>query len=172
MSVIFYLRISSKHKGRHSETLRFQNLAKHALAHRFLALFARFIEVARREWDIHMDNSLKLVSRPTVRNERTRRLSAEEEGPLLTIWGKDLLPHVQTDLARIPWPFQEENWLLPKKFETCTAHQNSGKKRACQNLTKLEVGLNRIAGPFPAFAENRSTNILLGPPDVRDPIFF
>jgi integrase len=107
----YVLEITPQHKGRDSEALRLRSLGKHPLALRFLstllakdfaqyrderlkirkpatvtremALFARVFEVARREWSIHMDNPLKLVSRPTVRNERTRRLSAEEEGALL-----------------------------------------------------------------------------------------
>lgn len=107
----YVIEITPAHKGRDSETLRLKSLAKHPLGERFLAtlspkdfatyrderlktrkpatvtremaLFARVIEVARREWDIHMDNPLKLVSRPVVRNERDRRLSAEEEGALL-----------------------------------------------------------------------------------------
>ena len=107
----YVLEITPAHKGRDSETLRLQSLARHPLGERFLAtlspkdfsayrderlktrkpatvtremaLFARVIEVARREWDIHMDNPLKLVARPVVRNERNRRLSPAEEGALL-----------------------------------------------------------------------------------------
>ena len=103
--------VTPKHKGRASESLRLQSLARHALAQRFLAtlksndfakyrderlkvrkpatvtremaLFARVFEVARCEWDIAVDNPLKSLSRPIVRNERARRLSALEEEALM-----------------------------------------------------------------------------------------
>lgn len=107
----YVVEITPHHKGRDSEKLRLLSLAKHPLAQRFLstlmakdfaqyrderlkirkpatvtremALFARVFEVARREWSIHMDNPLKLVSRPIVRNERIRRLGADEEVALM-----------------------------------------------------------------------------------------
>lgn len=103
--------ITPQHKGCDSEQLRLRSLARLPLAQRFLstlmakdfaqyrderlkirkpatvtremALFARVFEVARREWSIHIDNPLKLVSRPIVRNERVRRLSAEDEVALM-----------------------------------------------------------------------------------------
>ncbi|MDR3453335.1 MAG: site-specific integrase [Rhodoferax sp.] len=126
--------VTPAHKGRASETLRLRMLAKHALAQRFvatlkatdfaryrderlkirkpatvtreMALFARVIEVARREWDIHMDNPLKTVARPLVRNERTRRLSAAEEEALLReldLQDRDWHGRLEPGGARNPW---------------------------------------------------------------------
>lgn len=107
----YLLEVVPSHKGHYSEGLRLQALSRHPLAFRFLAtlkandfakyrderlktrkpatvtremaLFARVFEVARREWDIPVDNPLKLVSRPVVRNERSRRLSEVEELALM-----------------------------------------------------------------------------------------
>lgn len=103
--------VTPAHKGRDSEALRLKFLARTALAQRYLAtlrpsdfaayrdarltirkpatvtremaLFARVFEVARREWDINVDNPLKSVARPIVRNERKRRLLAHEESALM-----------------------------------------------------------------------------------------
>lgn len=79
---------------------------KPATVTREMALFARVIEVARREWDIHMDNPLKLVSRPVVRNERNRRLSTDEEGALLNELGgqgRDWHSRLESGGMRNPW---------------------------------------------------------------------
>ena len=103
--------VTPSHKGRESESRRLLSLSRHALAERFLdtlgvrdfaayrdarlkvrkpatvvremALFARVFEVARREWGIAVSNPLAELSRPIVRNERTRRLSQTEEDALM-----------------------------------------------------------------------------------------
>ncbi len=130
----YVLEITPKHKGQASESLRLKSLARHPLGERYLAtltpkdfalyrderlkvrkpatvtrelaLFARVIEVARREWDIHMDNPLKLVTRPVVRNERDRRLTTEEEGALLSELegqGRDWHGRLESGGMRNPW---------------------------------------------------------------------
>ncbi len=44
-----------------------------------LALISHLFNVARKEWGIPVDNIIEDVSKPKVRNERDRMLSAEEE---------------------------------------------------------------------------------------------
>lgn len=98
----YILEVCPKHKGAYSETLRLQALARHPLGRRFmatlkpldfaryrderlkirmpatvqreLALFSAVMEVGRGEWDLDIPNPLAMVSKPTVKNERSRRL--------------------------------------------------------------------------------------------------
>jgi integrase len=103
----YILEVCPKHKGCYSETLRLRALARHPLGRRFmatlkpldfaryrddrlkirmpatvqreLALFSAVIEVGRREWGLHIENPISMISKPSVRNARSRRLSPEEE---------------------------------------------------------------------------------------------
>ena len=113
----YVLEVCPKHKGCESETLRLQALARLPLGRRFmatlkpldfaryrderlkirkpgtvvreLALFSAVIEVARKEWDININNPLSLVSKPAVKNERSRRLSEHEQALLMTEFDKE-----------------------------------------------------------------------------------
>jgi integrase len=113
----YILEVCPKHKGCYSETLRLRALARHPLGRRFmatlkpldfaryrddrlkirmpgtvqreLALFSAVIEVGRREWGLHVENPIAMVSKPTVRNARSRRLSPEEEALLMAELDKD-----------------------------------------------------------------------------------
>jgi integrase len=100
--------IAPKHKGAYSEIKRLEALKRHPLARRIVATltssdFARYrderlkirkgntvkrelelfqcvIEVARREWGIHLsENPVRMVSRPSYNDERSRRLDQIEE---------------------------------------------------------------------------------------------
>lgn len=103
--------VTPKHKGAASEELRLKMLAatplgdrivatlkaqdfaryrdarlkvrKPATVMRELAMFSAVLNTAIREWDIHMANPLMYVTRPLVRNERDRNLSASEEEALM-----------------------------------------------------------------------------------------
>ena len=113
----YIVEVCPKHKGRDSENLRLRALARHPLGRRFmatlkpldfaryrderlktrmpgtvvreLALFSAVIEVGRREWGINMNNPLSLVSKPSVKNERSRRLSENEEALLMAEFDKE-----------------------------------------------------------------------------------
>ncbi|WP_233093220.1 MULTISPECIES: site-specific integrase [Pseudomonas] len=104
--------IAPKHKGAYSEIKRLEALKRHPLATRIvatltssdfaryrderlkirkgntvkreLALFQCVIEVARREWGIHLaENPVRMVSRPSYNDERSRRLDPIEEEYIL-----------------------------------------------------------------------------------------
>ncbi|MDF5832823.1 tyrosine-type recombinase/integrase [Pseudomonas syringae] len=104
--------IAPKHKGAYSEIKRLEALKRHPLATRIvatltssdfaryrderlkirkgnkvkreLALFQCVIEVARREWGIHLaENPVRMVSRPSYNDERLRRLDPIEEQYML-----------------------------------------------------------------------------------------
>ncbi|MGG5222082.1 site-specific integrase [Pseudomonas syringae pv. coryli] len=101
--------IAPKHKGAYSEIKRLEALKRHPLAARIvatltssdfaryrderrkgntvkreLALFQCVIEVARREWGIHLaENPVRMVSRPSYNDERSRRLDPIEEQYML-----------------------------------------------------------------------------------------
>ncbi|WP_228380215.1 site-specific integrase [Pseudomonas syringae] len=104
--------IAPKHKGAYSEIKRLEALKRHPLATRIvatltssdfaryrderlkirkgntvkreLALFQCVIEVARREWGIHLaENPVRMVSRPSYNDERSRRLDPIEEQYML-----------------------------------------------------------------------------------------
>lgn len=104
--------VAPKHKGAYSEIKRLGALKRHPLAGRIvatltssdfaryrderlkirkgntvkreLALFQCVLEVARREWGIHLtDNPVRMVSRPSYNDERSRRLAPDEETYLL-----------------------------------------------------------------------------------------
>ncbi|KRW71822.1 DNA recombinase [Pseudomonas sp. TTU2014-105ASC] len=104
--------VAPKHKGAYSEIKRLEALKRHPLATRIvatltssdfaryrderlkvrkgntvkreLALFQCVIEVARREWGIHIaENPVRMVSRPSYNDERSRRLDPIEERYLL-----------------------------------------------------------------------------------------
>ncbi|MFW9078978.1 site-specific integrase [Pseudomonas sp. P2757] len=104
--------IAPKHKGAYSEIKRLEALKRHPLATRIvatltssdfaryrderlkirkgntvkreLALFQCVIEVARREWGIHLaENPVRMVSRPSYNDERSRRLDPIEEQYIL-----------------------------------------------------------------------------------------
>lgn len=109
--------VCPKHKGCYSETLRLRALARLPLGRRFmatlkpldfaryrddrleirkpgtvqreLALFSAVIEVGRREWGLNIANPIAMISKPTVKNERNRRLSAHEETLLMAEFDKD-----------------------------------------------------------------------------------
>ena len=49
----------------------------------YLAIVSHLFNIARREWRIKLENPIADVAKPTVNNERTRRLSHEEEAYLL-----------------------------------------------------------------------------------------
>ncbi len=113
----YILEVCLKHKGCYSETLRLRALARHALGRRFmatlkpldfaryrderlktrkpgtvqreLALFSAVIEVSRREWGLNINNPISMISKPTVRNERNRRLSPSEEVLLMNEFDKE-----------------------------------------------------------------------------------
>ena len=113
-----YIReVCPKHKGCYSETLRLQALAKTPLGCRFvatlkpldfaryrderlkirkpgtvqreMALFSAVLEVGRKEWGLHIENPLRMVKQPKANNERSRRLSPEEQATLLAEMDKD-----------------------------------------------------------------------------------
>lgn len=50
---------------------------------RELAIISHVINTARKEWDIHIDNPIELITRPKLNRGRERRLSAAEETRLL-----------------------------------------------------------------------------------------
>ena len=104
--------VAPKHKGAYSEIKRLEALKRHPLATRIvatltssdfaryrderlkvrkgntvkreLALFQCVIEVARREWSIHIaENPVRMVSRPSYNDERSRRLDPIEEQYIL-----------------------------------------------------------------------------------------
>ena len=104
--------IAPKHKGAYSEIKRLEALKRHPLNTRIvatltssdfaryrderlkirkgntvkreLALFQCVIEVARREWGIHLaENPVRMVSRPSYNDERSRRLDPIEEEYIL-----------------------------------------------------------------------------------------
>ncbi|WP_238474390.1 site-specific integrase [Pseudomonas cavernae] len=104
--------VAPKHKGAYSEIKRLEALKRHPLATRIvatltssdfaryrderlkirkgntvkreLALFQCVLEVARREWGIHLaENPVRMVSRPSYNDERSRRLAPDEEDYLL-----------------------------------------------------------------------------------------
>ncbi|AOE82664.1 tyrosine-type recombinase/integrase [Pseudomonas sp. TCU-HL1] len=104
--------VAPKRKGAYSEIKRLEALKRHPLAGRIvatltssdfaryrderltvrkgntvkreLALFQYVLEVARREWGIHLaDNPVRMVSRPNYNDERSRRLAPDEETYLL-----------------------------------------------------------------------------------------
>ncbi|WP_462401541.1 tyrosine-type recombinase/integrase [Pseudomonas sp. Marseille-QA0332] len=105
--------IVPKHKGAYSEIKRLEALKRYPLATRIvatltssdfaryrderlkirkgntvkreLALFQCMIEVARRKWGIHLaENPVRIVSRPSYNNERSRRLDPVEEQYILS----------------------------------------------------------------------------------------
>lgn len=105
--------IAPKHKGAYSEIKRLEALKRHPLATRIvatltssdfaryrderlkirkgntvkreLALFQCVIEVARRKWGIHLaENPVRMVSRPSYNDERSRRLDPIEEQYMLS----------------------------------------------------------------------------------------
>lgn len=113
-----YIReVCPKHKGCYSETLRLRALARLPLGRRFmaslkpldfaryrdtrlairkpatvqreLALFSAVIEVGRKEWGLNIQNPISMISKPTVKNERDRRLSTHEEALLMAEFDKD-----------------------------------------------------------------------------------
>lgn len=49
----------------------------------YLAIVSHLYNIARREWRIKLDNPIADVAKPTVNNERTRRLSLQEETYLM-----------------------------------------------------------------------------------------
>ncbi len=100
--------IAPKHKGAYSEIKRLEELKRHPLASRLtssdfaryrderlkirkgntvkreLALFQCVIEVARREWGIYLaENPVRMVSRPSYNDERSRRPDPIEEQYML-----------------------------------------------------------------------------------------
>ncbi|KPY50410.1 Shufflon-specific DNA recombinase [Pseudomonas savastanoi pv. retacarpa] len=104
--------IAPRHKGAYSEIKRLEALKRHPLSTRIvatltssdfaryrderlkirkgntvkreLALFQCVIEVARREWGIHLaENPVRMVSRPSYNDERSRRLDPIEEQYML-----------------------------------------------------------------------------------------
>ena len=113
----YILEVCPKHKGCYSETLRLRALARHSLGRRFIATlkpldFARYrderlkirmpgtvqrelalvsavIEVGRREWGLNIANPISMISKPTVKNARERRLSSAEESLLLAVFDKE-----------------------------------------------------------------------------------
>lgn len=58
-----------------------------------MALLSNLFEVARKEWGIEVDNSVRKISKPKFDNSRSRRLEGEEArycSSLLTIsFGED-----------------------------------------------------------------------------------
>jgi integrase len=105
--------IAPKHKGAYSEIKRLEALKRHPLATRIvatltssdfaryrderlkirkgntvkreLALFQCVIEIARREWGIHLaENPVRMVNRPSYNDERSRRLDPIEEQYMLS----------------------------------------------------------------------------------------
>lgn len=113
----YILEVCPKHKGCYSETLRLRALARLPLGRRFmatlkpldfaryrddrleirkpgtvqreLALFSAVIEVGRKEWGLNIQNPISMISKPTVKNERNRRLSTHEEALLMAEFDKD-----------------------------------------------------------------------------------
>lgn len=104
--------VAPKHKSAYSEIKRLEALKRHPLASRIvatltssdfarcrdellkirkgntikreLALFQCVLEVARREWGIHLpDNPVRMISRPSYNDQRSRRLAPDEEEYLL-----------------------------------------------------------------------------------------
>jgi integrase len=126
--------VTPKHKGADSEKLRLQMLARTPLGDRIvatlkpqdfakyrdarlkirkpatvmreLALFARVLTVASLEWGVNIINPLTNVSRPIVRNERTRCLTPEEEIVLmreLDLQGRDSGGRLEPGGTQCPW---------------------------------------------------------------------
>lgn len=107
----YILEVCPKHKGRDSEILRLRSLARLPLGRRFvatlkpldfaryrddrlkirkpatvqreLALFSAVLEVGRKEWGLHIENPVRMIDKPTVKNERSRRLLPDEETQLM-----------------------------------------------------------------------------------------
>ena len=107
----YILEVCPKHKGCYSETLRLRALARHSLGRRFIATlkpldFARYrdkrlkirmpgtvqrelalvsavFEVGCREWGLNIANPISMISKPTVKNARERRLSPAKESLIL-----------------------------------------------------------------------------------------
>lgn len=64
---------------------------------RELAILSHVIEVAIRDWGLPLaKNVVKLVRRPVIRNERTRRLTGDEEQRLLDGCDGGQTPHLKT----------------------------------------------------------------------------
>jgi integrase len=117
--------VTPGHKGAESEDLRLRMLARSSLGQRIvatlrpsdfalyrdarlkirkpatvvreLALFSVVLTRAIREWDVNIVNPLTNVSRPKVRNERKRLLSAAEESALLA----ELVPRTRNDQGQL-----------------------------------------------------------------------
>lgn len=113
-----YIRdVCPKHRGYESEKLRLLGLSRHALGRRFvatlkpldfaryrderlkirkpatvqreLALFSAVFEVGRKEWGIHIENPVRMIDKPAVNNERSRRLSPAEQEKLMAELDKE-----------------------------------------------------------------------------------
>lgn len=113
-----YIRdVCPKHKGYYSEVLRLQALAKTPLGARFvatlkpldfaryrderlkirapgtvqreMALFSAVLEVGRKEWGLNVENPIRSVKLPKSNNERSRRLTEEEQAILLAEMDKE-----------------------------------------------------------------------------------
>jgi len=67
---------------------------------RELAILSHVLEVAIRDWDLPLaKNVVKLVRRPVIRNERSRRLSGDEEQRLLDGCDGGQIPYFKTLLV-------------------------------------------------------------------------
>lgn len=64
---------------------------------REMAILSHALEVAMRDWGMPLaKNVVKLVRRPVIRNERSRRLTGDEEQRLLDGCDAGLVPHLKT----------------------------------------------------------------------------
>lgn len=64
---------------------------------RELAIISHVLEVAIRDWGLPLSkNVVKLVRRPVIRNERSRRLTGDEEELLLAGCDAGQIPHLRT----------------------------------------------------------------------------
>jgi len=76
---------------------------------RELNLLSHAVNIARKEWGIHIDNPIALIQRPKLNRSRDRRLSAQEE---LALFGELALVGRSLGGTYVPGGTQN-SWLAP-----------------------------------------------------------
>lgn len=106
---------------------------------RDLNLISHVINVARREWGIHVENPVAMIRRPSEGKPRKRRLSSAEEQHLLAA----LMVPPRDKLGRLTGP--QNPWMLPLVITAIETAMRRGELLSLRwEHMELELGFVRL----------------------------
>ncbi len=119
---------------------------------RELAILSHVIEVAIRDWGLPLSkNVVKLVRRPVIRNERSRRLTGDEEQRLLESCDAGQIPYLRTLLILAIESGMRRGELLGLKWSDVSHNRRVISLAMTKNGSSRDVPLSQRA--FDALVE-------------------